>query len=849
MKNGLRLLAVFSGLFFFACQLNQSDLPFGESQSGAGIAMDHWAAIRSYPNGKIFSSKYYQAWEEKASLSHTRDGEELGSEWVALGPKNFGGRTLCMGFHPTNSDILFVGSASGGLWKSTTAGQGVNAWSYVSTGFPVLGVASIAINPVNPDEMYIGTGEVYNYNAAKPGVVDRFTRGSYGIGILKTTDGGITWEKSLDWSLEEMTGIQDLLINPLRPETVYAATTRGLFRSYNAGATWDNIKDIDMAVDIEMHPSDTSILLVSFGNLNSPEQGVYRSNNAGQSFSLLNNGIPSNYTGKTLLSYSQSDPNIIYASVANSIGGLGMFKSVDGGDSWVIANTEDMPTYQGWYSHDVAVSPLDPDYFVWGGVNGAVSQDGGQNLLMVCFWYLWDLGQTPVGGPEGPPNYVHADIHGLYFHPLNPEVVYAVTDGGIFYSGDQGMNWEGRNGGYQTQQFYADFGNSLQDSAFAIGGLQDNASAMYVGDDAWVRVLGGDGMTGAVHAENDSIVLGSYYYLNMSRSLNKGGNFDGLNVSSATNENKPFNAPFGFDPGVPDRIYGAAERLHRSDDLGSTWEATSSDLIDPGNMILTIGLTALDQNIIYVSTAPGATNPKVLKSIDGGSSWVPMPGLPDRVCSDIVIDPYDENLVYLTFSGFGTSHLYKTNNGGLDWVQSGSGLPDVPANTLFIDPLNPEILYFGNDLGVYVSFDAGATWEPFCIGLPDAVMAMNLSYSPSNRKVRLASHGNGVYEAAMLDFPVNVGEASLHSGNTEALLYPNPARDQLFLRMDLGQPQKARGTIFTATGKAVRANLVFDFQKGRMDVSIPISGLQSGYYVLHLEMEDGQVENLPFMIQ
>ncbi|MBR9919439.1 MAG: T9SS type A sorting domain-containing protein [Bacteroidetes bacterium] len=839
MKKGICQLLVLLALSFFGCQ-DEDSIQFtrsdeAESQSGAGLSMDHWAAVRSWPDGKIHSSRFYEGFLQKKATEWLRGPDTFDSEWEGIGPKNFGGRTLCMAFHPDDSNTLFVGSAGGGLWKTTTAGIGAAAWDYVSTGFPVIGVGAIAINPDNPDVMYIGTGEVYNYNAAKPGVVDRFTRGSYGIGILKTNDGGNTWEKSLDWSQQEMTGIQDIVINPDRPETIYAATSLGLYRSYDAGNSWVNIQNIDMAVDIEMHPLDTSTIIVSFGNLNSPQQGVYRSTNGGDTFTLLDSGLPTNYSGKTLLSYSENNPDILYASVADATGVVGLFRSDNGGDSWGMVNNTNVPSYQGWYSHDIAINPQNPEYIIWVGVDGYLSTDGGSNLTQVSYWYLWDLGQTPVGGPEGPSDYVHADIHAVYFHPQDPTVVYAVTDGGIFYSGDQGQNWEGRNGGYQTQQFYADFGYSRQDSLFGIGGLQDNASAMYIGDDAWVRILGGDGMTGAVHPENDSIVLASYYYLNVSRSVDRGGSFYGLNIASASSENKAFNAPFAFAPGISNRIYGGAESLHRSDDLGATWQATSTQPVESGNLILTLGLTDLNTNLIYVATVPGSGVPRVKKSLDGGNIWTNMTGLPDRICSDIVIDPLDEQTVYLTFSGYGTEHIYKTTDGGISWTASGAGLPDVPGNCLFVDPENNEILYYGNDLGVYVSFDAGASWEPFADGLPDAIMVMHLVYSPSNRKLILASHGHGVYAVDLFDFPVS--QASEIVGEGASLeLYPNPVTDRLFVSTDKWEGITTC-SVYSMRGELIRRE---SFTTPYNQIEMDVSTLSSGMYVLECMDSEGK---------
>ncbi len=172
-------------------------------------------------------------------------------EWESLGPKNIGGRTLSLAFHPTDESIMYAGSASGGLWKTTSKGFGEDAWEKVPTGFPVLGVATIAINQSNPDIIIIGTGETYGEGFAEPGTVNRLTRGTYGIGILKSSDGGNNWEHVLQFNEEDIKGVQDIEINPQNPEEMYAATTDGVYQSLDGGDTWSLIFTQSNCIDIE----------------------------------------------------------------------------------------------------------------------------------------------------------------------------------------------------------------------------------------------------------------------------------------------------------------------------------------------------------------------------------------------------------------------------------------------------------------------------------------------------------------------------------------------------------------------------------------------------------------------
>ncbi len=827
-----------STLLYFALLLvflnncsSEQEAPYEETESGAGLAMEEWSRVRSYPEGKIYMRNLAEAHEAQQALVSFRDNP---AEWEALGPKNFGGRTLCLAFHPTDPDVIFAGSASGGLWRSNTAGVGIEAWSRVPLGHPVLGVSSIAINSNNPDEIYIGTGEVYNYEIAKPGVSNRLTRGSYGMGILKTTDGGATWTKSLDWSYEEMRGVWDVLINPLNPATVWATTTEGTYRSLDAGQSWAKVHDFTMGMDLELHPADTNILFATYGGYQSPQAGVFRSTDGGASFQPLPQ-LPTDYTGKALLSISLSDPDIIYISIADAFESRGLYRSLDGGDNWDLVNTDDVARYQGWFSHDVAIKPDDPNTLIYTGVDLYRSVNGGAEVTQKTFWYNWFFGQTPVGGPEGPGNYVHADIHAAYYAPFSNTTVFVATDGGVFVSEDNGQTWEGRNGGYQTQQFYAKFSSSLTNPDLAIGGLQDNATAIYLGEDSWYRVIGGDGMCTAIDPVDNNRIYGSFQRLNIRQSLNGGLDFWPLPVSSVGDEVVNFNGPFILSPHNPATIYAGAQRLHRSNNYGTNWAATSAGPVDSEyeNPILTIAAAPYDQNLLLVATAPlqGGTA-KVLRSIDGGASWGPVGGLPDRVFMEIAFDPATPGTVYAVCSGFGSDHAFRSENGGLDWEPVSSGLPDVPANSIVVDPEQPSDLYVGNDLGVYASFDYGQSWEWHSDGIADAVMAMHLSIG-AGRKLRVATHGLGVYETDLRELVES--EEAIAADARLLAPFPNPARELANVIVELPEPAHVQLRLYDSRARLVRTISAGPMASGRHDYQVQVGALPAGHYALVLD--------------
>jgi len=714
--------------------------------SEAGAALLWWNRARSFPDGIIHTEKYTEAMDNTRTKGVSARGG-FNQVWNAIGPTNIGGRTLCLAVHPQDTNILWAGSAAGGIWKSTTAGIGASAWQYVETGFPVLGVSAIAINPQNPAVLYAGTGEVYNLENSAPNVAFRTTRGTYGIGILKTTDGGITWSKSLDWSYGQLRGVQDIKINPLRPSTVYAATTEGLLRSYDAGTTWKTINAVKMAVDIELIPSDTNRIFVTHGSLDDNDMsGIYRSDNGGASFKKLAGGLPASYSGKTMLGATPLQAGVLYASVGNAFVQAGLYKTTNFGDTWQLVSTQDVCSYQGWYSHDVAVHATMANTLIWVGIDSWKSTNSGLTVTRKSRWSAWYFGYVPAGGPEGPANYVHADIHRVYYANGYPNKVYMVTDGGIFVSYNNGESFQGRNGGYQTQQFYANMGYSTTNPALVIGGMQDNSTAIFKGDPSWTRVLGGDGQCAAINPADDQIMYGSSQYLNIARSNDKGGSFSYIGSSEMNNENACFNGPFELAPSEPTIVYAGAQSLFRSDDGGDNWANVSGGHVSAGDNILTIAVHPKNPELVWLSTVPvQSDSAKVFKLDLNTNAKTPVKGLPNRFCMDIALHPADEKIAYTAFAGFNTRHVYKTIDGGTTWKPTDAGLPDVPTNTLLIDPLQPDHIYVGNDLGVWVSVNAGTTWILYSGQAPKSLLVMHLGIS-ADRKLCVATYGLGVWQ-------------------------------------------------------------------------------------------------------
>lgn len=831
---GLCLVIILSTVFYLS---NKADNKEFTRIPGAYKALELFTFARAYPFSDIPSAAYSLGFEQHLKLRQSSSHfKSKFNSWRKMGPLNTAGRALSLSVNPLDPNTIYMCSASGGLWRSRELGLG-QSWEYMPTGFPVLGVSCLEFPENDSMTMYIGTGEVYNFFDTGTDGAYRSTRGSYGIGILKSEDGGRSWEKSLDWSYQQNHGVWMIKVSRQNPDIVYAATTQGIYKSTDAGDTWERVLDVIMATDIEIDPRDDNKVIASFGNFGTSGRGIYRTVDGGVSWMQVPPTSWFSFQGKILLARSGSNPDVVYASVGNGFGfndgATWLLKSVDNGRNWNTINKEDYSKWQGWFSHDIAVHPENENEIIAVGIDIYKSTDGGESLVQKTGGGV-SLGIPPIEEPDGNPNYSHSDHHFVVYHPELDDIVLFGNDGGLFISFDGGETVRSANGGLQTTQFYNGFSISESDTTFAMGGLQDNSTVIFRGDGAWQRAIGGDGSWSAINQRDDNIVFGSYQNLNILKSLDNGGSFFQSGIGFVGDESPLFISPYVISDSEPPVMYAGGRYVYKSEDLAVNWEVTNERQKLNGDPVFAMDVSDMNPDIVYAATAPEVDVPRVFSSTDGGRNWnMSSTDLPDRIPNDIAVHPFDPAMAYVCFSGFGTDHLYRTLNYGVSWSPIGNGLPDVPTNAIAIDPSDPSIIYVGNDIAVYVSTDGGRNFEVFGSDLPDAVIAMDLVVRNSDRKLWLATHGNGAYLTDLLSSTVSTTETGRDL--TQINVFPNPASDRIYIRLNELSKENFNWKLYDKSGRMLL--------KGQ-ETELDVSGIIAGTYILNIVSAESQVSRI-----
>ncbi len=753
------------------------NVPYGVIGDGPAARQNYFTWQRAYPLQTLPDAGVAIASAQMNTMLSVQAAAEL-PQWDSIGPApmrssamgkqqiDVSGRTLAIAIDPRNSNVVYIGTAQGGVWKSSNGGDN---WSPLTDKMPSLAIGALALDPKNPDIIYAGTGEPTlggdNY---------------YGAGILKSTDGGGSWTVVGADRFAGM-GISKIIVDPVNSNIIYAASTRtgvegavfparGVLKSTDGGQSWEALLSCTDAscigvTDLALATTNPPALYAgTYG------YGILRSVDGGATWQLLTNGLPDAnqiQVQRVMLDVSPSNPAIIYASIhigiPNQYDGAVVYKSSNGGDSWtqvqIGPDNFNFCGQQCWYSHEIAAHPTNPDTILLGGQ--AVYVDGGETLDKVhrIVVQVSGNGQTLTDlSPNTSPNTtLHPDMHVITFDPNQPQTIWVGNDGGVFRSTDGGLTWQSRNNGLATMQFTG-FAVNPQNESIIQGGLQDNNKAFTTNggsNRAWTATDVGDGGFALIDPFNPTIWYGTRFGVSFGRN-DQGPSFVGywpiLTNGVDRRDNALFYIPIAADAGTQGVFYLGTNRVYRTTDRGDNWAAISPDLSDGQGSVSTIAVAPNESSTIWAGTSDG----NIAVTRDTGTNWsnttkVP---LPNRFVSKVVVAPDNSQVAYVIYNGFNThtpdapGHVFKTSDGGTTWRDISSNLPDVPGLSILLDRNQPGVIFIGTDTGVFKSETDGASWFPFNNGLPN-VAVVDLAFNGRGNILYAATHGRSIFRVVL----------------------------------------------------------------------------------------------------
>jgi photosystem II stability/assembly factor-like uncharacterized protein len=689
-----------------------------------------------------------------------------GLQFRSIGPAIMGGRIDDIDVVESNPHIIYVATASGGLWKTVNNGT---TWAPLFDNESHSSIGDVTIAPSNPDIVWVGTGEPNNRQSS-----------SWGNGVYKSMDGGKTWE---NMGLNDSHHIGRIAIHPLNPEVVYVAAAghlwgankeRGLFKTTDGGRTWVNKKFINEDtgfIDVAMDPTDPNTLYAAayqrrrtpFGfNGGGPHSGLYKTTDGGATWTRLINGLPVGDAGRIGINIYRRDPKIVYITYEHATES-GVYRSEDKGVTWKkVSNANPRPTY---YSK-IRIDPNDDQRLYLLGAYWYTSDNGGRSFL------------------ANPFNRIHGDYHALWINPNDSNHLIAGSDGGIHFSYDGGRTWDFVNT-IPLGQFY-EVGFDLRKPYWIYGGLQDNGSwgapmmtlnTAGVSNDEWIRIGGGDGFYAQVDPKDPNTV-----YIEL-----QNGRIQRLNLASGESKSiRPnpdedsgeryrfdWNSPILISPHNNRKIYLGGNRLFMSNDRGDNWTSTPDltknidrnkleimgvvpvpnilsghDGQDNYSQIVTIAESPIKEGVLWVGTDDG----NVQISRDGGRTWKNVvdriPGVPANTYVTRVIASHSaDGRAYVTFDGHRNDdfkpYVFTTEDFGETWKSITNNLPH-PANVIREHPRNHNLLFIGTEFGLFISFNRGRSWLQLKNNLP-TVPVDDIAIHPRDNDLILGTHGRSIW--------------------------------------------------------------------------------------------------------
>ncbi len=802
--------------FLFSCANSAPDIQKVNSKQEP---FDHLYFSRAYPDDVVDVSEMTEI-HQKVVKNIALNNKTLDPVlWRMEGPFNIGGRINTIAVDPQNTDIIFVGNSSGGVFRT---GDGGNQWEPVGDDFASLSVGSIAISSQNSQVIYVGTGDP-NISATP----------QVGNGIYKSIDGGQTWQHK---GLELPKIVSRIVLDPSNDDIVYAATMglpfernddRGLYKSSDGGDSWQQIlyvSDEAGISDVVINPNNPSILFAASwtrirNNTESVVYGedahVYRSLDGGDSWTTMTVGLPTGSQGRIGLSLAASSPDVVYSIWVGEDSQIeGVYKTDDGGELW---SAIDLPSEVsgalggfGWYFGQIRVNPLDENEITVLGVDMFSSFDGGESWEMTTpIWYTYD---------------VHADKHDLVY--VNENTMLLATDGGLYRTMDHFSSWDDIDDIPNTQFYRVNY--NPHNPGVYTGGAQDNGttSGNFQDVEAWSRDYGGDGFYPIFDPLDEQVRYAT---------TQRGGfmKYDGFFWDDFTNgidqeDRVNWDAPIRLSPHDNQVLYTGTYRVYKNEN--EFWSAISGDLTD-GNIygasfhtISTLDESPLVEGLIYVGTTDG----NVRRTLDGGGSWEAIDdGLPDRYVTDIKASPVNPTTVFVTQSGYkdndNVAHVHRSINNGDSWEDITGDLIEQPVN--HIEILNDSVYFIATDYGVYMTLNSGVNWERVGENMP-IIPIFDLVIDPISNRLVAATFARSIQSIDLDDLLPSTDVSVSENSKLNVAIYPNPTSNTLNLK---GIKERWNAVVCTLDGKKILENQGDLYKK-----SIDITALASGTYLLKL---------------
>lgn len=691
---------------------------------------------RVYPTGEFPNS--YQVYNEiKKVKANRKKDQQLAYQWTFIGPQDIATNSQGLGrvnrvlTDPRDTNIIWACAASGGLWKTTNNG---GTWTTNTDELTVLGTTDLVIHPTNSNIMYLATGDGDHSD-------------TYSIGVLKSTDGGNSWNTTgLVWNVSGLYTISRLLINPNNPEILLAAGNFGVYRTTNGGETWTRTFTTSLK-DMEFKPNNPNVVYACGTR-------VYRSNDGGVTWSELTSGLPTSGISRIALAVTPANEDYVYAIYANSSnnGYMGLYRSTNGGNTWsLMSNSPNIlgwstsdPSGQAWYDLCLAVSPTNANEIYSGGVNVYRSTNGGTN------WVSYSLS-------------MHVDHHDLWFIP-GTNILFSGNDGGV-YKKSVGQNiWTNLSAGLKITQFYR-LGCSALNS-FIIAGSQDNGTFLK-NSTSHLPVYGGDGMEAKIDYSNTNIMYACSQNGGLGRSTNGGSSFTSIKPSGATGA---WITPYEMHPTDPQTLFAGFVEVYKTTNRGTSWSTISSF---GGSSSLTIlEVCKTNPDYIYVARPTGFFK----RTTNGGTSWSNINYPYSGSMTSLEIHPENPNIIWVTYSGYSSNNkVFYTSNAGISWNNITGNLPNVPVNCIVYEEGSPNRVYVGTDIGVWYKDSNNPNWIEYNNGLPNVVIE-ELEIQYSLQKIRAATYGRGLWEADL----VSVNPKSDITGKDTVCAYSRQTYKALF---------------------------------------------------------------------